>query len=124
MLLEPVMTRRTGGLDPCHDLGMDAVQPTHAEAAAFWNSLNPECRATLLDGYDGMHPWSLAAQLDEAGMLSERVPTAGDRVVSVAEEDASGRPLPASAGGVELVLAPALVRILERRDLADVDPSG
>jgi hypothetical protein len=103
---------------------MDAVQPTQAEAAAFWNSLNPECRATLLDGYDGMHPWSLAAQLDEAGMLSERVPTAGDRVVSVAEEDASGRPLPASAGGVELVLAPALVRILERRDLADVDPSG
>ena len=103
---------------------MDAAQPNYAEAAVFWNSLNTECRETLLDGYDGMHPWSLAAQLEEAGMLFETVPATGDRVVTVAEEDASGRPLPSSAADVELVLARELVRILDRRDLGDVDPAG
>jgi len=53
---------------------MDDAQPTYAEAAGFWNSLNEECRQTLLDGYDGEHPWSLAVQLEEAGMLFETVP--------------------------------------------------
>ena len=67
---------------------MDYDQPSYAEAATFWNSLNGECRETLLSGYDGLHPWSLAVQLEEAGMLSETVPAPGDRVVTVAEEGA------------------------------------
>jgi hypothetical protein len=100
---------------------MDDVQPTYAEAAAFWNSLNEECRQTLLDGYDGEHPWSLAVQLEEGGMLFETVPAPGDRVVSIAEGDADGRPVPPAKGGVELVLARELVRILDRGQLGDMD---
>ena len=99
---------------------MDDAQPTYAEAAAFWNSLNRECRQTLLDGYDGEHPWSLAVQLEEAGMLLERVPSPGDRVVSIAEEGADGRPVPPVTGGVDLVLARELVRILDRGELGDL----
>ena len=99
---------------------MDDAQPTYAEAAGFWNSLNEECRQTLLDGYDGEHPWSLAVQLEEAGMLFETVPSPGDRVVSIAEEGADGRSGPPVAGGVELVLARELVRILNRGELGDV----
>jgi hypothetical protein len=100
---------------------MDDVQPTYAEAAAFWNSLNEECRQTLLDGYDGEHPWSLAVQLEEGGMLFEAVPSPGDRVVSIAEEGAGGGGVPPVTGGVDLVLARELVRILDRGELGDVD---
>jgi len=103
---------------------MDDVQPTYAEAAAFWNSLNEECRQTLLDGYDGEHPWSLAVQLEEGGMLFETVPSPGDRVVSIAEEGAAGRAVPPVTGGVDLVLARELVRILDRGELGDVDLEG
>ena len=103
---------------------MDDVQPTHAEAAAFWNSLNQECRQTLLDGYDGEHPWSLAVQLEEGGMLLETVPSPGDRVVSIAEEGAGGRSVPPVTGGVELVIARELARILDRGELANVDLEG
>jgi hypothetical protein len=103
---------------------MDDAQPSYAEAAAFWNSMNHECRETLLSGYDGLHPWSLAVQLDEAGMLSETVPSPGDRVVSIAEEGADGQPAAASGDGLQLVLARELVRILDRGDLWDVDPAG
>ncbi len=101
---------------------MDDDEPSYAEAATFWNSLSGECRETLLSGYDGLHPWSLAVQLEEAGMLSEAVPAAGDRVVSVAEEGAGGQPVAPSGDGVQLVLARQLVRILDRGDLGDVDP--
>jgi hypothetical protein len=59
-------------------------------------------------------------QLEEAGMLFETVPSAGDRVVSIAEEGADGRPVPPVTGGVELVLARELVQILDRGDLGDV----
>jgi hypothetical protein len=97
-------------------------QPSHAEAAEFWNSLNEECRETLLSGYDGLHPWSLAVQLEEAGMLFETVPAPGDRVVSIAEEDAGEETVTSSGDGMQLVLARALVRILDRGDLGDVDP--
>jgi len=103
---------------------MDDVQPTYAEATAFWNSLNEECRQTLLDGYDGEHPWSLAVQLEEGGMLFETVPSPGDRVVSIAEEGAGGRPVPPLTGGLDLVLARELVRILDRGELGDVDLEG
>jgi hypothetical protein len=103
---------------------MDYDQPSHAEAAAFWNSMNEECRETLLSGYDGVHPWSLAVQLDEAGMLHETVPSPGDRVVSVAEEGAGGQDVARSVDGVQLVLARELGRILDRGDLGDVDPEG
>ncbi len=99
-------------------------QPSFAEAAAFWNSMNDECRETLLRGYDGLHPWSLAVQLEEAGMLSEAVPSPGERVVSIAEEGAGGQPAAPSSDGVQLVLARELVRILDRGDLGDVDPTG
>ena len=99
-------------------------QPSYADAAAFWNSLNRECRETLLSGYDGLHPWSLAVQLEEAGMLLETLPAPGDRVVSVAEEGAGGQPAAPSGDGVQLVLARELVRILDRGDLGDVDPAG
>jgi len=103
---------------------MDYDQPSYAEAATFWNSLNGECRETLLSGYDGLHPWSLAVQLEEAGMLSETVPAPGDRVVTVAEEGAGGQPAAPSGDGVQLVLARELVRILDRGDPGDVDPVG
>ena len=66
---------------------MDDNQPSSAEAAAFWNSMNEECRKTLVTGYDGIHPWSLAVQLEEAGMLLASVPSPDDRVMCVAEED-------------------------------------
>ncbi len=99
-------------------------QPSSAEAAAFWNSLNGECRKTLVSGYDGLHPWALAVQLEEAGMLWETVPAPGDRVVSVAEEGAGGQPAAPSGDGVQLVLARELARILDRGDLGDVDPGG
>lgn len=103
---------------------MGYEQPSYAEAAAFWNSLTGECRETLLSGYDGLHPWSLAVQLEEAGMLFEAVPAPGDRVVSVAEEGAVGQSAPPSGNGVQLVLARELVRILDRGDLGDVDLAG
>jgi hypothetical protein len=99
-------------------------QPSYAEAAAFWNSMNTDCRETLLSGYDGVHPWSLAVQLDEAGMLLETVPSPDDRVVSVSEGGDSGRDVAPSAEGVQLVLARELVRILDRGDLGDADPTG
>ncbi len=102
---------------------MDEDQPSYTEAAAFWNSMNDECRETLLNGYDGLHPWSLAGQLEEAGMLFEAVPSPGDRVVSIAEEGAGGQPAAASSDGMQLVLARELVRILDRGDLGDVDPA-
>ena len=101
---------------------MDVDQPSYAEAAAFWNSLNEECRETLMSGYDGVHPWSLAVQLEEAGMLFETIPTPSDRVVSVAEEGASERRREPAGKGVELVLAHELVRILDRGELGDADP--
>lgn len=103
---------------------MDDDQPSYAEAAAFWNSLNRECRETLLSGYDGVHPWSLAVQLEEAGMLLERVPSPGDRVVSIAEEGAGGQEVAPSTEGVQLVLARELASIVDRGDLGDVDPEG
>lgn len=104
---------------------MDYEQPSYAEAAAFWNSLNEECRETLRSGYDGVHPWSLAVQLEEAGMLFETVPSPDDRVVSVAEEGAAGgQPVAPTADGVQLVLARELVRILDREDLGEVNPEG
>lgn len=102
---------------------MDDDQPNYAEAAAFWNSMNRECREALLSGYDGMHPWSLAVLLEEAGMLLETVPSPGDRMVSIAEEGA-GREVAPVVEGVQLVLAHELVRILDRGDLGDVDPEG
>jgi hypothetical protein len=102
---------------------MDDDQPNYGEAAAFWNSMNDECREMLLSGYDGLHPWSLAVQLEEAGMLFEAVPSRGDRVVSIAEEGIGGEPAAASGDGVELVLARELVRILDRGELGDVGPA-
>lgn len=103
---------------------MDYDQPSYAEAAAFWNSLNDACRETLLSGYDGQHPWSLAVLLEEAGMLFETLPAPGDRVVSVAEGGAGGQSAAPSDHGVQLVLARELVRILDRGDIGDCGPRG
>ncbi len=103
---------------------MDGGQPSYAEAAAFWNSLSEEYREILQSGYDGLQPWSLAAKLEEAGMLFQIAPSPGDRAVSVAEEGAGGQPVSPPGDGVQLVLARELVRILDRGDLGDVDPEG
>jgi hypothetical protein len=101
---------------------MNDKQPSSADAAAFWNSLDTELRETLLSGYDGQHPRSLAERLENEGMVFQTVPSPGNRVLTVAEEGVGQPGEAVGDSGVRFVLARELVRILDRGSVEDASP--